>query len=70
MATMWSHIAEAALNYIVVSAISNMNQKQTVTDLKNDLRTTKTDLLSELKTSHEQIMKQIKESSNTRIKGE
>lgn len=62
MALFWSDVAQAALNYIVVSTISNQNQKQTVLDLKTDLRTTKEDLLAELKTAHENIMKQIKES--------
>lgn len=36
---LWQGIAEAALNYIVVST------KQTVSDVKTDLRTTKEDIL-------------------------
>lgn len=61
MALFWSDVAQAALNYIVVSTISGQNQKQTVLDLKTDLRTTKEDLLAELKTAHEQIINEIKE---------
>ncbi|MCQ2059758.1 MAG: hypothetical protein MJY71_08040 [Bacteroidaceae bacterium] len=63
MALFWSDVAQAALNYIVVSTISNSNQKQTVLDLKTDLRTTKEDLLAELKTTQEQLMNQIKDSN-------
>lgn len=61
-ASLWAEIAQAALNYIVVSTISNTNQKQTVTDLKTDLRTTKEDLMSGLKITEEQVINQIKES--------
>lgn len=64
MALFWSDVAQAALNYIVVSTISGQNQKQTVLDLKTDLRTTKEDLLAELKTAHEQIINEIKEKGN------
>lgn len=59
-ASLWAEIAQAALNYIVVSTISSTNQKQTVTDLKTDLRTTKEDLLAEIKTSKEIILDKIK----------
>lgn len=45
----WYAIAQSALNYIFISAINGTNQKQTVTDMKTDLRTTKEDLMSELK---------------------
>lgn len=58
---MWQGIAEAALNYIVVSTISNMNAVKTVSDLKTDLRTTKEDIMSEMKTMESQLMNQIKE---------
>lgn len=58
----WSSIAEIALNYIFINTISSANQKQTVTDLKTDLRTTKEDLMSGLKITEEQIINQIKES--------
>lgn len=49
-------IVQATLNYIVVSSISSSNQKQTVTDLKTDLRTTKEDLLAEMKDTREAIL--------------
>lgn len=49
-------IVQATLNYIVVSSISSSNQKQTVTDLKTDLRTTKEDLMSEMKDTRESIL--------------
>lgn len=62
MGLFWSDIAQAALNYIVVSTISNQNQKQTVTDLKTDLRTTKEDLLSELKSTKDQIVNHQEDS--------
>lgn len=64
---MWMGIAEAALNYIVVSTISNMNAKATVTDLKTDLRTTKEDLMSELKDSREVILSDIDAAMNMQI---
>ena len=57
-------IVQAALNYIIVNQISSTNQKQTVTDLKTDLRTTKEDLMSGLKITEEQIINQVKESKN------
>lgn len=59
-AGLWESVAQAALNYIVVSTISASNQKQTVTDLKTDLRTTKEDLLAEIKTSKEIILDKIR----------
>lgn len=61
-ASLWAEIAQAALNYIVVSTISTTDQKQTVTDLKTDLRTTKEDLMSGLKITEEQVINQVKES--------
>lgn len=64
-ASLWAEIAQAALNYIVVSTISSMNQKQTVTDLKTDLRTTKEDLMSGLKITEEQVINQVKESKGS-----
>lgn len=65
--TMWMGIAEAALNYIVVSTISAMNAKQTVSDVKTDLRTTKEDLMSELKDSREVILSDIDAAMNTQL---
>lgn len=52
-------IAQATINYIVVSAITSSAQQRTVTDVKTDLRTTKEDLMSELKDSRENILTQI-----------
>lgn len=45
----WYAIAQSALNYIFISVINGTNQKQTVTDMKTDLRTTKEDLMAEIK---------------------
>lgn len=45
----WAIIAQSALNYIFISVINSNNQKQTVTDMKTDLRTTKEDLMAEMK---------------------
>lgn len=59
---LWSQIAQMAINYIVVSTISASNQKQTITDVKTDLRTTKEDLMSAVKITEEQLINQIKES--------
>lgn len=56
-AGLWESVAQAALNYIVVSSISASNQKQTVTDLKTDLRTTKEDIMAELKDSRQALIK-------------
>lgn len=61
MGTMWMGIAEASLNYIVVSSISASSQKQTVTDLKTDLRTTKEDLMAEMKDTRENLIQQIED---------
>ncbi|MCQ2270957.1 MAG: hypothetical protein MJZ52_07010 [Bacteroidales bacterium] len=58
-AALWQGIAEAALNYIVVSTISSGNQKQTVTDLKTDLRTTKEDILAEVKSSKQAVLAKV-----------
>ena len=52
-------IVQATLNYIVVSSISSSNQKQTVTDLKTDLRTTKEDLMAEVKASKEAMLSKM-----------
>lgn len=64
---MWQGIAEAALNYIVVSTISSMNAQQTVSDVKIDLRTTKEDIASELKDSREVILSDIDAAMNTQL---
>lgn len=59
LAGLWESIAQAALNFIVVSAITNSAQQRTVTDMKTDLRTTKEDIMSELKDSRENLLNQI-----------
>lgn len=59
LAGLWESIAQAALNFIVVSAITNSAQQKTVTDMKTDLRTTKEDIMSELKDSRENLLNQI-----------
>ena len=66
-AVFWGEVAQAALNYIVVSTISNMNAKQTVSDVKTDLRTTKEDLMQELKDSRENLIEQIKNSTTEEL---
>lgn len=64
----WAIIAQSALNYIFISVINSSNQKQTVTDMKTDLRTTKEDLMNELKDVRKNIIEMIgeKEKSNER----
>lgn len=55
-------IVQSAINFIVVTSITNSSQQKTVTDVKTDLRTTKEDLMSELKDSRENILTQIEMS--------
>lgn len=55
----WAIIAQSALNYIFISVINGNNQKQTVTDMKTDLRTTKEDLMAELKDSRKNIIEML-----------
>ena len=55
----WYAIANSALNFIFITVISQNNQKQTVTDMKTDLRTTKEDLMSELKDSRKNIVEML-----------
>ena len=57
----WYAIAQSALNYIFISVINSNNQKQTVTDMKTDLRTTKEDLMAELKDSRKNIIEMLEE---------
>lgn len=64
---LWEGIAQASLNYIVVSTISSMNQKQTVTDLKTDLRTTKEDLLAEVKETQKSILAKIETDTTAQV---
>lgn len=56
----WVQIAQAAINYIVVTTISSRSQQGTVTDVKTDLRTTKEDIMSELKDSRESLLNELK----------
>ena len=62
----WSAIAQSALNYIFISIISANNQKQTVTDLKTDLRTTKEDIMSELKDSRKNLIEAIEQKGDSK----
>lgn len=55
----WSLIAQTALNYIFVSVITSTQQKQTILDMKTDLRTTKEDLMAELKDSRKNIIEML-----------
>lgn len=55
----WALIAQSALNYIFISVINGTNQKQTVTDMKTDLRTTKEDIMAELKDSRKNIIEML-----------
>lgn len=55
----WSLIAQTALNYIFVSVITSNNQKQTILDMKTDLRTTKEDLMAELKDSRKNLIEMM-----------
>lgn len=57
----WAIIAQSALNYIFISVINGQNQKQTVTDMKTDLRTTKEDLMAELKDSRKNIIEMLEQ---------
>ena len=57
----WYAIAQSALNYIFISVINSSNQKQTVTDMKTDLRTTKEDLMAELKDSRKNIIEMLEQ---------
>ncbi len=63
----WSMIAQSALNYIFISVISSNNQKQTITDLKTDLRTTKEDIFSELKDTRETLLRESEISTKATI---
>lgn len=63
----WAIIAQSALNYIFISVINSSNQKQTVTDLKTDLRTTKEDLLAELKDTRETLLRESEVSTTAII---
>lgn len=68
----WAIIAQSALNFIFVYLIQANGQKQTVTDMKTDLRTTKEDIMAELKDSRKNIieMLEIIEKKEGNKKGE
>ncbi len=55
----WALIAQTALNYIFVSVITSNNQKQTILDMKTDLRTTKEDIMAELKDSRKNLIEML-----------
>ena len=65
----WFAIAQSALNYIFITIISSNNQKQTVTDMKTDLRTTKEDLMAELKDSRKNIIEMLELIEKQQTKG-
>lgn len=50
-----TEVAFAAINFIIISTISSNNSKQTISDLKLDLRTTKEDLMNEIKENRKEI---------------
>ena len=60
-------IAQTALTYIFISVATGNAQKQTVTDQKQDLRTTKEDLLAELKDSRETLLRESEVSTTAII---
>lgn len=60
-------LLQMAFSYIFVSVLTSGAQKQTVTDLKTDLRTTKEDLLSELKNEHQSVLREIEISTKAQI---
>ena len=66
----WYAIANSALNFIFISIISQNGQKQTVTDMKTDLRTTKEDLMAELKDSRKNIIEMLELIEKQQKKGE
>lgn len=65
----WAIIAQSALNYIFISVINSNNQKQTVTDMKTDLRTTKEDLMAELKDSRKNIIEMLEQQQKKNSDG-
>lgn len=61
-AELWSQIAQSAINFIVVQTVTNISQKQTVGDLKQDIKIGNDELMTALKITEEQLINQIKES--------
>ena len=66
----WAIIAQSALNYIFISVINSNSQKQTVTDMKTDLRTTKEDLMAELKDSRKNIIEMLEQQKKGEMKND
>lgn len=66
----WYAIANSALNFIFISIISGNGQKQTVTDMKTDLRTTKEDLMAELKDSRKNIIEMLEQQKKGEMKND
>ena len=62
-AQLWESIAQQALNFIVVSALTSGSQQRTVTDMKTDLRTTKEDIMNELKDSRKNIIEMLEKEN-------
>lgn len=60
-------IAQATINYIVVSSISSANQQRTVMDLKTDLRTTKEDIMAEIKDSKESVLAKVETDTTAEV---
>ena len=61
----WAYLAQAALNYIFISAVTRGAQKQTVLDQKVDLRATKEDIMTELKESRSVILTEIENATKS-----
>lgn len=64
MTELLAEVTFAAINYIVISTISNSGQAKIVADLKLDLRTTKEDLMAEIKDTKSSLLEQIKDNRN------
>ena len=64
MTELLAEVTFAAINYIVISSISNSSNAKIVSDLKLDLRTTKEDLLAEIKDTKSSLLEQIKDNRN------
>lgn len=60
-------IAQTAITYIFIQVATGNAQKQTVTDQKQDLRTTKEDLMAELKDTRETLLRESEVSTTATI---
>lgn len=56
-------VAQTALTYIFIQVATANASKQTVTDQKQDLRTTKEDLMSEMKDTREAMLRESEVST-------